>query len=53
MTVKRWASSVALGIALASANAQEGEVAGMSSERLARIAPAMREQVDKAFSPAR
>ena len=53
MTVKRWASSLVMGAALASANAQQGEVSGMSSERLARIAPAMREQVDKGISPAR
>ena len=51
MTVKRWASSLVMGAALASANAQQGEVAGMSSERLARIAPAMREQVDKGIFP--
>ena len=51
MTVKRWASGLVMGAAMASANAQQGEVAGMSSERLARIAPAMREQVDKGIFP--
>lgn len=60
MTAKQWTSTlvvISAILVLCPASAQQtkaapqGEVGGMSSERLARIAPVMREQVDKGIFP--